>query len=101
MNAGRIRTTLVPRSERPVGEGVLIEERSLSSDASRVRKNVTLRDPEGREESWREDVQLFEPEALDRLVARAGFATVSRRGDFDGSPFEASAPRQLVWIERT
>ena len=99
MNAERIRATLVPRSERAVGDGVLIEERSLSDDAGRVRKAVTLRAPDGREEHWREDVRLYDPEVLDALIAATGVRVLSRYGDFDGRAFDADAPRQLVWIQ--
>ncbi|MEX1025776.1 MAG: class I SAM-dependent methyltransferase [Planctomycetota bacterium] len=100
MNSARIRTELVPRSVRAVGAGALTEERSLSADGSRVRKIVTLAAPDGAEERWHEDVQLFAPDALDELVAGAGYRTLARFGDFDSRPFDDAAPRQLVWLER-
>lgn len=101
MNPRRIRSSLVPRSERPVGDGRLIEVRSLSEDRSRVRKHVTLVAPDGRREEWHEDVRMYEPDELDALALAAGFRHRARYGDFDSSSFDDAAPRQLVWYEST
>lgn len=99
MNPPRIRTTLVPESRRERQGLVLEESRSLSEDGRRVRKRVTMRDPEGGERSWMEDVRLYEPGELDAALRAAGLATRARFGDFEGAAFDAAAARQLVVAE--
>ena len=100
MNPVRIRSTLVPRSERAVGDGTLIEERSLSENRRRVRKQVTLLAPDGRAERWREDVRMYQADELDTLAQAAGLRFVARYGDFDGTAFDSHSPRQLAWYSR-
>ena len=87
----------VPRPDEPRASGRPVpesrrerqgpESRSLSEDGRRVRKRVTMRDPEGGERSWMEDVRLYEPGELDAALRAAGLATRARFGDFEGAAF--------------
>jgi len=100
MNPARVRSTLVPESER-VEEGVRVHEtRRLSDGGRRVVKEVELRLPDGREERWREDVRLYEPDELEHLCEPWGLRVVRIEGDFDGRPLHPDAPRQIAWLRR-
>ena len=97
MNPARVRSTLVPSRAR--GAGVrLHERRRLERGGSRVvKREVSVRAPDGRERSWHEDVRLYEPQELAALLTRAGFALERTEGDFDGRPFDSGSARQIVW----
>jgi len=97
MNPARVRGTLVPESRTRRGALAILERRALERGGRRVVKDVHVRADDGRERRWREDVRLYEPAELDELLARAGLELVRREGDFDGRPFDAEAPRQIVW----
>jgi SAM-dependent methyltransferase len=96
MNPERVRATLVPRSERRQGGWTIEESRSLSPDGRRVRKEVSLRDDEGTQRGWREDVRLYDMEEITALAAAVGMELVGIDGDFLGARFGAEAERQIV-----
>ncbi|MDP6368939.1 MAG: class I SAM-dependent methyltransferase [Planctomycetota bacterium] len=98
MNPQLVRGTLVPHSERHRAGWTITERRSLSSDGRRVRKQVRLRDAEGLERSWREDVRLYGTEELLELAEAAGLELVSVEGDYLGGIFDAQAERQIVCL---
>ena len=50
--------------------------------------------------AWREDVRMYEPDELDRLLGARGLAVLRRAGDFAGGAFERDAPRQIVIARR-
>jgi len=100
MNAGRVRSQLVPESLTRRDGLELHERRHLTPDGRRVVKQVLLRGMDGRERRWHEDVRLFEPEEIDGLLRAAGLEPESREGDFHGRPFDEQAPRQLVRARR-
>lgn len=100
MNAGRLRATLVPASERAVGGFQVSERRRLSAEGTRVEKRVVVVDPEGRSESWVESVRLYEPAEIAAAMRDAGLAIERACGDWDGSEFDARSPRMLVLARR-
>jgi SAM-dependent methyltransferase len=99
MNPERIRRTLVERSRREEEGYVLVEERRLADGGRRVVKDVVLVDAAG-ERSWSEDVRMYAPAEFDALCRAAGLVVESREGDFGARPFDAAAPRQIVWTRR-
>lgn len=100
MNPARVRATLVPESRSERGGLAIVERRRLERGGTRVVKDVCVTDADGAERSWREDVRLYEPDELARLAADPGLERVRVEGEFDGRPFTADAPRQLVWLRR-
>jgi SAM-dependent methyltransferase len=94
MNPSRVRAMLVPESRSERAGLLLVERRSLTRDARRVRKEVTLT------RAWREDVRLDELAEVAGLCAEAGLEFLRVEGDFDGSPHAPETPRQLVWARR-
>lgn len=100
MNAARVREGLVPESVTERGGESWIERRRLTDDGRRVLKDVLVRGPSGGERRWHEDVRLFDAGELPELLARHGLAVDRVEGDFDGAPFAADSPRQLVWSHR-
>ena len=100
MNADRIRATLVPESRSERDGRVLIERRRLEEWGRRVTKEVSLREPDGSERSWREDVRLYGPEELRALLDPRGLDVIRVEGDFDGSEAASNSPRRIVWARR-
>jgi len=100
MNPTRIRQGLVPESRRVSGGRVLTERRCLADGERRVQKEVHLREPDGSERRWREDVRLYDPEEFALLLARHSLARVRVEGDFHGGELVEDSPRQLVWARR-
>jgi SAM-dependent methyltransferase len=99
MNPARVRATLVPESvtRRPGLE--LHERRRLEGGGTRVVKEVEVRAASG-PLRWLEDVRLYEPAELARLLARVGLEPLRTEGDFDGRAFDSASPRQILWARR-
>lgn len=103
MNPARVRATLVPESRSERGGCVLLERRYLAHGDARVVKEVLLRDADGRERRWHEDVRLYEPGELRALAEAVGLTVERTEGGFDGRPYaagDAEAPRQIAWLRR-
>ncbi|MFT6833947.1 MAG: SAM-dependent methyltransferase [Planctomycetota bacterium] len=101
MNPSRIREGLQP-SSREERDGIILEsERALQDGGKRVTKTVRLTLASGEVRTWHEDVRMYEPEELDRLMATVGIQPLRRAGAFDGRPFDAAtAERQIVVARR-
>ena len=95
LNPCHLRNTLVPHSEKRIGNRRIIEERSLVNDGRRVRKNITI-ETEGKIERFTESVRLYESGAMIELLAGVGLEPDSLYGDFDGQPFGDSSPRMIL-----
>ena len=100
MNPERVRATLVAASSRR-GEGFELDERRrLEQGGRRVVKEVVLRLDDGAVRRWREDVRLYEPREVERMLVEAGLTPEQAWGDFDGRPAAAAAPRRIVTARR-
>lgn len=99
-----VRAGLVPESRRQVGSRTLVERRSLSTDGRRVRKDVRLEVADQRAVSWTEDLALYEPEELERLLAEAGLRVEERWSALGGAGAIGAAPpiasRQVLRARR-
>ncbi len=100
MNPERVRGRLVAESRTRRGALEVVETRRLERGATRIVKEVCLRERGGRERRWREDVRLYERPELEALLAASSLALLRVEGDFDGSASAADAPRQIVWARR-
>jgi len=97
MNPFRIRAELVPSSRTERKGLLLVENRVLADEGRRVQKEVELVFASGDRRHWREDVRLYEPEEVRKLLAGVGLEVERTDGEFDGRPFETDSPRQIVW----
>lgn len=100
MNPARVKATLVPESRTRRGALEILERRWLERDGTRVVKDVQVRNDDGDERRWREDVRLYEPGELELLLAENGLVLTRCEGDFDGRPFTPDALRQIVWARK-
>jgi len=100
MNPPRIRDGLVPASRTERDGLVIDEERALLDQGRRVTKRVHITFPGGRQESWHEDVRMYDPEELHPMLRSHGLEPVEVVGSFAGAPFDAQAERQLVVARR-
>ena len=44
-------------------------------------------------------MQQFFPAVLDRIIEDAGFRTLDKFGDFNGTPFQTDALKQVLIVE--
>jgi SAM-dependent methyltransferase len=100
MNPARVRAGLVPHSRTQRGALAIDERRRLEAGGTRVVKEVEVVDADGRARRWVERVHLYDPPAIESLLASRGLRRRASHGDFDGAPLSADSPRQLVLAER-
>ena len=100
-NAGELRRTLVPASERRTADGWLVRElREISGMPPRVNKRVHIHSGSGSTREYVESVRLFEPDEIESMMSRAGFQIDARLGDYSGAPFAADSPRLFIAATR-
>ena len=100
MNPAHVRTSLVESSRTERGGHVVDERRWLEDDGRRVHKQVTLREPGGRERRWHESVRLYESSEIESLLRAAGLSLVRSFGDLAPEPYTAASPRQVLLARR-
>ena len=102
--AARLRAELVPRSTRTVAGQELNEVRQLVEGGRRVVKDLTLvGSGSSPTRSYREELNLYDPDELEALLGEAGFAVEARWGDLSGLLFadgESGSLRQVVRARR-
>jgi SAM-dependent methyltransferase len=101
LNAARVRRSLTPRDEVVMDGRRVVQERILKEEGRIVEKRIHLQPPEGGPtRTFLERVRLYDPPELEELLASRGFEVQERLGDYDGSPFEADAPRFILLARR-
>ena len=93
LNAARVRSTLVPRSESAIGEAVIIQERRIEHE--RVQKRIRVR-LDGGERVFTESVRLFTCDDFRRMFEENDFRLDHVFGDYAGGVFHDEAPRCLM-----
>jgi SAM-dependent methyltransferase len=101
MNPERLRRRLVPESRREQDGRLIVERRRIEQGGTRVVKEVQVRERDGRERRWREDVRLYGQAEFARLLAQHGLVQLCAQGDFDGRAWAADSSRLLVWARRS
>ncbi|MDF1836780.1 MAG: class I SAM-dependent methyltransferase [Planctomycetota bacterium] len=96
MNPDRIRAGLVPESRTERDGFVLLESRRLEDSGQRVTKQVRIVNVDGRERSWKEDVRLYSPDRMGKLLQERGIEVDRVAGSFAGEPFSVDSTRQLL-----
>jgi len=99
LNADRVRSTLVPASERVTGSLTIRERRRIRD--GRVEKDVEVTGPGEAPERWTESVALYDRAALESLLRDAGFAVRATYGDLAGGSWSADSARVVVRAEAT
>jgi SAM-dependent methyltransferase len=90
--------TLVPEDTHR-GPGCRITQRREIRD-SRVRKTIVVRWDTGEQISLCEDVRLYLPEELARLLTRAGLRDVTFHGSYAGDPLSDTSARMIAVARR-
>jgi SAM-dependent methyltransferase len=101
MNPASVRAGLVPHSREERAGVVLEGRRALADGGRRITKEVRITLEDGAVRTWREEVRMYEPEELDRLLGARGLEVQGRRGDLVGGPFCVEALRQVVIARRS
>jgi SAM-dependent methyltransferase len=86
----------------PSGEEVILYETNAYDAATQVNR-ITWSYCIGGREGARVDelrMRVFFPRELDALLRGGGFAMVDKLGDYDGKPFGARTPKQLMLCRR-
>lgn len=101
LNPARTVDTLVPEGERRVGDLTARERRRYDETRRILTKEVELIDGEGRRrEQWTEELRLYGPEELERMLASHRLKIEGRFGDYQGGRFDRSAPRLILLCAR-
>lgn len=98
-NPAHVRSHLVPRDERPIEGGTVVQTRRLEGD--QVIKTVTLHRGDNAPEQYFERVRLWELSDIDRLASALGLERVAVLGDASGAPGTDASPRQAILWRRT
>lgn len=95
LNAEQVRRDLVPEDVQEIEGRTVRQRRRIEEDT--VVKEIEI-GGRGREdpERFEERVRLYEPAELGSMLEDAGLRLRERRGDYDGSDFEAGSPRLLL-----
>ena len=96
LNAGQVRAGLVPESTEEMGAFTLHQRRRISTDGTRVLKDVVIRKGELRISEYTEKVRLYDLDDIRGMMIRAGLTPVALYGDLGGAPFSAGSPRLVV-----
>jgi SAM-dependent methyltransferase len=96
LNADLVRRTLVPASERIVGNRTVRETRWIEEDPPRVMKRVEAAVAGRETEVYTESVRLYGPEELAEALRAGGVEAQAVYGDFDGGPHGPATPRTIL-----
>lgn len=100
MNPAHVRASLAPHTREERAGVVLEGTRALGEGGRRVTKDVRVTFPSGVVRTWREDVRMYAPDELDRLLRARGLVVTARHGDLAGGPFGDTSLRQVVLARR-
>ncbi len=92
---------LVPESERMAGDLCIREKRKYDGETKILTKEVRIIGEGGKvRESWNEQLLLFFPEDLEKILAAKGLKVRKRYGDYQGGEFRRETPRLLFFCVR-
>lgn len=97
LNADEVRRSLVPYDERVIGDRVVEQRRSITSDNRFVEKTISLR---GDSKQFVERVRLFDAEELATMIKEAGFRIDHSFGGYDASAMTAASDRVILFATR-
>lgn len=97
LNADLLRKTLVPETMILIDGVTIVSQRWI--DEPFVRKRITISNPCAYEQEFEERVWLYGKEELVEMLMKAGLRVTSVHGTYDGSVFEAGAPRCILVAE--
>jgi len=102
-NRRHVEANLVPESTRTADGRIIVERRQLrEKNGPRVEKYISIRDAKQNEvqREFFESVRLYSRDEMERLLKTAGMKTYRYYGDFDGSEFDDSSTRMLLFGRR-
>ena len=94
-NAHRVRSNLVPETRRNAGRFAVQESRRIDEARGLVIKQIELRTGE-QTYRYREQVRLWESSRLQQALRDSGYRILAEYGDYDASPFSATASPRLI-----
>lgn len=96
LNADLIRRSLVPEDVRIISGHRVRQTRSIEDGV--VVKRIRIESDDGRRimREFEERVRLYDAEALESELARAGLTPEMRYGDYGGSLFDRDSPRLII-----
>jgi SAM-dependent methyltransferase len=94
LNASAIASTLEARTEQRTLHGCVVQERSIRDGRVEKRIRITGND---RDAEFTESVRLFSLSDFETMFTRNGFTLAEVRGNYDGTPYDADAPRCIMF----
>ena len=98
MNTEHVRKTLIPCHKEQVDKTRIIQERTIKE--GRVQKKITLKS--GAEEAvFYESVKMYNPDTIYSMLESADLEIIQVFGNYDGSAFDETSPRLIVFGRTT
>lgn len=88
--------SLVPITERTMGNLRVVEERQYISNTRRIEKQISIEGPEGTQQ-FLESVRIYSFREMRQILAQAGLAMVGVWGDFKGNSFSHDSDRMILF----
>lgn len=91
-----ITKSLVPRTEKKIGNLCVTEERQYIAKTRRMEKQITIEGPEGSQE-FIESVRVYSFREIREILAEARLSMVGVWGDFKGNSFNHDSSRMIIF----
>uniref|UniRef100_Q3AS64 Methyltransferase, putative n=1 Tax=Chlorobium chlorochromatii (strain CaD3) TaxID=340177 RepID=Q3AS64_CHLCH len=98
LNPDYLAANFIAESQRQVGELTIKEKRTL--EANRVRKELCILSPSGETLHFSEAVWLYSADEIVDILHNVGFHTTEIVGNYDGSTFNATSPRMMLFCHK-
>ncbi|KPL07252.1 hypothetical protein AMJ86_05035 [bacterium SM23_57] len=95
MNPSYVENTLVPRSEKQLGDFYVVEEREIDQQTRRVIKTIQL-NRGGQKKTFMESVRMYSVDDLYRILESEAIVPRILWGDYDGSDHHTNSPRTII-----
>lgn len=90
-----ITQTLIPRSEKVIGELKVVEERQFVATTNRLEKQISIQGPKGTQH-FLESVRVYSFRDMKQILAHAGLSMVGVWGDFQANSFSHDSNRMIL-----
>jgi len=99
INPVYLEQTLVPHSERTIGNLTLLEDRTLYNN--RINKTITILSTISETINFNESVRLYSKKEICAMLHEIGFSVTTIAGDYQGNPFsEKESSRMMLFCKK-
>ena len=100
LNPSYVKDHFEPETVRKHGEFTIRERRWFTSDGERVEKEITIDNWGGKDHRYHESVRLYEFDEMKGMLESAELVVQDVFGSFDGTAFDSTQPRMILFGPR-